>query len=176
MRYSFRQSSGRCAAACRYNLKAYDRGPGRTRLAVLPPLRLSRRRPAIQRHPSATEARGARLRDRHGPQDGGWRAGNRLVRASWLNTDHSPPEQLAVRLPPDRSTTYRPDQTRLKHCPDRATRVQTPLEHRTMGPAVTTRLAHLAPGPPGIRPLLARPCPHARADVLHPPGRTGSTR
>ena len=66
------------------------------------------------------------------------------------------------------------DRVRPEHRPDRAARVQAALEHRAVGRAATAGPARLAARPPGDRPLLARPCPDARADVLHPPGRTGA--
>ena len=75
------------------------------------------------------------------------------------------PDALARRLPDARRAADRAHRDEPEHRPDRAARVQAPLEPRALGRPGAAGPADLAARPPGIRPLLARPGARAaRAD------------
>jgi hypothetical protein len=77
--------------------------PGRTRLALLPPLRpaAEARHPFFEPpRPARVSTRRARLRDRAGPPHGRRHGADHLVRAPRLDADHRDPRHWPRGLPP----------------------------------------------------------------------------
>ena len=100
----------------------------------------------------------AAVRDRPGPQGGGGRGADVLVRAARLDPDHRDPGALArVGTATLVARRIDADRDRPEHRPDRAARVQAALAPRAVGRPGEAGPAVVAARPPGIRPLLARP-------------------
>ena len=177
-----RQPSTRHASRAAATAPADDRLAGGTRLALLPPLRPAARRQltsAVEHDDAARGCAGrARLRDRPGPPHG-----RRHAR-------RPPGSSATARRPSPRSRRTGPrttaqvvqrridaDRARPQHRPDRAARVQAPLEHAALGRPGTRRAARLAARPAGGAASVARQRrPPAAAHHRQPPGRRRARR
>ena len=72
---------------------------------------------------------------------------NDMVRAARLDADHRDPDALARRLPQAGRTPHQADRDEQGNRPDRAARVQAPLEHEPWARAGTAGLEELAARP-----------------------------
>ena len=140
--------------------------------------------PAASPHRTSSTRRRPKSRSASAPSRSCWPAAwPPAARApTWFERHGSTPiTEIPSHWPEDyrqrRPAPHRPDRTRPQHRPDRAARIQAPLEHAGLGRPGAGRAARLAARPAGVPALLARQRrPPAAAHHRQPPGRRGARR